>query len=83
MVEACGYLDLTKEALTTDCRGEFGPHHFHRHLAVVFEVFREVDGSHTARTDLPLDGVAVGEGGLEAVEEVWHYVLAPLATVLE
>ena len=30
-----------------------------------------------------LDGVAVGEGGFEAVEKVWHCVLAPLATVLE
>jgi len=27
--------------------------------------------------------LAVGEGGFEAVEEVWHCVLAPLATVLE
>ena len=31
----------------------------------------------------PLDGVAVGEGGFEAVEKVWHCVLAPLVTVLE
>ncbi len=30
-----------------------------------------------------LDGIAVREGGFEMVEEVWHYVLAPLATVLE
>jgi hypothetical protein len=28
-----------------------------------------------------LDGVAVGEGGFEAVERVWHCVLAPLATL--
>ncbi len=27
--------------------------------------------------------VAVGEGGGEAVEKLWHCVLAPLATVLE
>jgi hypothetical protein len=50
---------------------------------VVFEVFGEVHGRHAPRPDLSLDGVAVGEGCLEAVEEVWHCVLAPLATVLE
>ncbi len=30
-----------------------------------------------------LDGIAVGEGGFEAVMQVWHCVLAPLATVLK
>jgi hypothetical protein len=30
-----------------------------------------------------LDPIAVGEGGFETVEEIWHCVLAPLATVLE
>ena len=30
-----------------------------------------------------LDLVAVGEGGVETVEKVWHCVLALLATVLE
>ena len=29
----------------------------------------------------PLDGIAVGEGGFETVEKVWHCFLAPLATV--
>ncbi len=32
---------------------------------------------------LTLDGIAVGEGGFEAVEEFWHCVLALLVTVLE
>ena len=43
----------------------------------------EVDRGHPARTQFFLDGVAVGEGGFEAVEKVWHCVLALLATVLE
>ncbi len=51
--------------------------------AVVLEVFGQIHGGHAASTDLPLDGVAVGEGGLEAVKKVRHCVLAPLATVLE
>ena len=38
---------------------------------------------HAARTKFFLDGVAVGEGGFEAVEKLWHCFLAPLATFLE
>ncbi len=38
---------------------------------------------HAASADFPLDGVAVGEGSFETVEEIWHCVLAPVATVLE
>ncbi len=30
-----------------------------------------------------LNGVALGEGGFEAVEKVWHCVLALLAMALE
>jgi hypothetical protein len=32
---------------------------------------------------IDLLGDAVGKGGFEAVMQVWHCVLAPLATVLE
>ena len=32
----------------------------------------EIDGRHPARAELALDGVAVGEGGLEAVKGVRH-----------
>ncbi len=53
------------------------------HLTVELQVLGKVDRGHPASTDLFLDGIAVGEGGLEAVEKVWHCVLALLATVLE
>ncbi len=49
---------------------------------MVFEIPGEVDRGHPAGANLLPNGVAVGEGGLEAVEKVRHYVLAPLATVL-
>ncbi len=52
-------------------------------LTVVLQVLGEVHRGHTTSTDFPLDGVAVGEGGGETVEKLWHCVLAPLATVLE
>ena len=49
-------------------------------FALVLKVLGEVDRGHAAGTDFPLDGVAVGEGVLEAVEKVRHCVLAPLVT---
>lgn len=39
MLEICGNLDLLDEPLGAEDRGEFWAQHFHRHLAVVFEVF--------------------------------------------
>ncbi len=52
-------------------------------LAVVLQILGQVDGRHAPSADLFLDGIAVGEGGGETVEKLWHCVLAPLATVLE
>ena len=72
MLQVSGDLDLLEEPLGAQHGGEFGPQHLHRHLAVVFQVFGKVDRGHAARAKLFLDGVAVGEGGLEAVEGVGH-----------
>ncbi len=52
-------------------------------LALVLEIVREVNGGHAASAEFFLDGVAVGAGGGETVREIWHCVLAPVATVLE
>ena len=52
-------------------------------LALVLEVLCEIDRGHAASAEFFLDGVAVGEGHFQAVAEVWHCVLASLATVLE
>jgi hypothetical protein len=40
-------------------------------------------GQSLSSCPFPLDPVAVGKGSFEPVDEVWHCVLAPLATVLE
>ncbi len=68
MLEIGGGRDLLHEALSPEHRGEFGSQHFYRHLAVMFEVFGEVDGGQAAGAEFVLDGVTVGEGGLEAIE---------------
>ena len=49
----------------------------------MLQVLCQVHRCCPATTEFALDGVAVGEGGFEAVEKVWHCVLALLVTVLE
>jgi hypothetical protein len=46
-------------------------------LAVVLEVLGEVHRRHAALTKLPLEAVAVGEGGRQAIEQLGHAVHAP------
>jgi hypothetical protein len=55
-------------ALGAERGGEFRPQHLHRHLAVQLQVLGQVDGCHPTTADLPLDRVAVSEGGLEAFQ---------------
>ena len=75
--------DLSQETFRPKGYGEFGSQHFHRHLAVVFQILGEIDRGHPSSADLLLDGIALGEGGLETVEKLWHCCLALLVTVLE
>ncbi len=72
MLQVGGDLDLFEEPLGAEDGCEFGPQHFHRHLAVVLQVLGEIDRGHAARAEFFLDGVAVGEGGFETVEGVGH-----------
>jgi len=64
--------------------GNGNPHHSVVSLPHVFVwlAFKSL-GQSLFFLPFPLDPVAVGEGGFEAVEKIWHCVLAPLATVLE
>ena len=61
MLEVGGGLDLGEEPLGADHGGQLGPQHLDRHLAVVPEVLRQVDGGHAARAELALEAVAVGQ----------------------
>jgi hypothetical protein len=56
-------LDLAQEPLGANDRGQFRPEDLDRDLAVVAQVLRQVDGGHAALAELPLDAVAVGQGG--------------------
>ncbi len=83
MVELGGDLDFAEEPLGADSRGEFRAQDFDRDVTLVLQVPGEIDDGHAARAQFFLNGIAVGEGGFQAVEKVWHCVSAQLATVLE
>jgi len=53
-------------------RSDSGSQHLEGYLAVVLEIVGQIDHGHAAATDLSFDGVAVGQGGLQSVQQVGH-----------
>ncbi len=51
---------------------EIGVKHLHRHPTPVFHVLGEVDGRHATSAYFPVDGVTVGQGGLQVVKGLGH-----------
>ena len=72
MLQPGGDFDLAEEALGPEGRGQLRPQHFDRHLAVMPQVLGQVHRRHPAMTQLPHDGVAVGERFLQAGERFVH-----------
>ena len=60
-----------------------GRKHLKRDAAVVAEVFGEIDGGHSAGADLAVDAVAVGQSGLEPVEQFCHVCFLVRCTKME
>ena len=60
-------LDFPLEPLGAEHGGELGSQHLDRDRPTVPEIVREVHGGHATVAELPLDAVAIGEGGGEAV----------------
>ena len=65
-----GDADLTEEAVGAHRRGQIGLEHLHRHLAVVPQILRQVDGGHAAGTRFALDAVAASQRLVEAGNDV-------------
>jgi hypothetical protein len=65
MLQVGGGLDLLKEPLGADDRGELRAQHLEGDLAIVPLVVGQVDRRHTAGTELALDRVAIGERRLK------------------
>ncbi len=57
MLEVRRRLDLGQEPLGTDYGCEFWPEDLERHLTLVLDVLREIDGRHPTFTELALDPV--------------------------
>ena len=72
MLEVGGGLDLAQEPLGADDRGQLGPQHLDRDLAVVPEVLGEIDGGHPPLPDLFEESVAAGQGFRETGQGVGH-----------
>ena len=72
VIEPRGDLDFIDESFGAELRGDLGPQHLERDLAVVLPLAREIDGRHPARADLSLNVVTGGEGRREALHAVQH-----------
>ena len=59
-----------EEAVAADDGAQLGMQDLDGDLAVVLQVFGEVDGGHAALTELALETVAVGQGCGETIEAI-------------
>jgi hypothetical protein len=65
MLETSGDLDLPEKAVGTEGGDELLAQELDGNQSAVLEVVGEVDGGHSTAAQLPLETVAVDEGGLE------------------
>ena len=70
MLQIRGEPDLTQEAFGAEGRGQLRSQYFDRDLPPVLEILGKVDHRHPTATELALNRVATGEGGLESVEDL-------------
>jgi len=62
--------DLLEKPLRAERRGELRLQHLDGDFAMVLQVLGEVDRRHPPAAELALDCVAVGEGGLQTIEQI-------------
>jgi len=72
MGQAGDGLDLAEEPVGPEGHSELRPEHLDGDRAAVLQVLGEEDDRHPALAQLPFDRVALGEGGPETDEEVYH-----------
>ena len=65
MLEASGDLNLPEKPLRTECGDELRAQELDGNQPAVLEVAGEVDRGHPTTAQLPLEAVAVDEGGLK------------------
>jgi hypothetical protein len=72
MLQPSDKTDFALEPLGPGGRGQFGSDHLERDGAIVLEVAGEVHRGHAAATELALDQVSTGQGGLEGSGDTRH-----------
>ncbi len=72
VLELRGEFDFLDEPLGAQGDGKLRPQHLDGDPSVELQVFCYIDRRHPASANLPLDGVAVGEGSFQAFEGVGH-----------
>ena len=72
MLQIRSRLDLAQEPLGADDGRQLGAQHLDGDVAIVLEVVRQVDRRHTARAELALDAIPIGEACGQAEEVVVH-----------
>jgi hypothetical protein len=70
MLEPGAEPDLPKEARRAQGGGELGAHDLDRHGAVVLQIVGQPDRGHAAAAELAVERVVVGQGGLEALQNL-------------
>ena len=70
VLEIGGGLDFAEEAISAECGGELGAEDLDGDLAVVLEVFGEVDGGHAALAEFANDAIAVSERSRKAFDAI-------------
>src|SRR5262249_35151778 len=72
VVELSDGVDLGQEALGAQDSGQVRPEDLDGDAAVMLEIVGEIDSCHPTATDVPLDRVAPGKGGLQGGELLHH-----------
>ena len=72
MLERSRESDFALKSLDAHRRCQLGPQHLYGDRAAVAEIARQINGCHSARADLALDTVPIGEARLQGVAGVDH-----------
>ena len=72
MVQLSADLDFTEEASRADGTGDLGTQDLDRHVTVVLEILRQIDGGHATATEPSSQLVAASEVPVQAGEVVGH-----------
>ena len=66
------HLHFAQESLGSQGGGQLGPEDLDGDLAMVLQVFREIDRGHPPRPDLAFDPVPIRQGDSEAIDSFRH-----------